>query len=105
MAKYYGMIGFAETEETEPGYYEEIITDRPYSGDEVKNFRKLQNNEGSTNQSITIANSISIISDPYAMGHMYAIRYATFQGAKWTVDSVEVQYPRLILSLGGLYNG
>lgn len=105
MAKYYGMIGFAEPEETEPGYYEEIIKERPYSGDEIKNIRKLQNNEGSTNQSIAIANSISIVSDPYAMGHMYAIRYAIFQGAKWTVDSVEVQYPRLILSLGGLYNG
>lgn len=105
MAKWCGVIGFAGTMETEPGYYEEVIKERQYYGDEVRNTRRLQNTEGSTNRSVTISNSISVVADPYAMDNIYDMRYATFRGAKWTVDSVDVQYPRLILSLGGLYNG
>ena len=105
MAKYYGMIGFAETVEIEPGDYEEQITERECYGDEIIVTRKLQNTEGSTNQSPMISNKLSVVADPYAVGHIFAMRYATYQGAKWTISDVEVQHPRLILSLGGLYNG
>lgn len=104
MAKYYGMIGYAETTETEPGIWEETIVERPYYGDTIKNTRLLQN-ANMINNDVKIANQISIVADPYANNHIYAMRYATFQGAKWTVSNVDVQYPRLILTLGGLYNG
>ena len=104
MAKYYGKIGYAEMTETEPGIWEEIITERPYYGDTIKNMRLLQN-ANEVNDNINIANQISIVADPYADNHIYMMRYATFQGAKWKITNVDVQRPRLILSLGGLYYG
>ena len=104
MAKYYGKIGYAEMTETEPGIWDEIIVERPYYGDTIKNTRLLQN-ANAINDNVNIANQISIVADPYANDHIYAMRYATFQGAKWKITNVDVQHPRLILSLGGLYNG
>lgn len=104
MAKWYGKIGFCVTEETEPGIWEEKITERDYYGDLLSNFRKLQNS-GSVNDNINIANKISIISDPFADQNFFSMKYAEFMGAKWKITDVEVQYPRLILTLGGVYNG
>lgn len=104
MAKYYGVIGYAATIQTEPGIYEEQIIETEYMGDVLRNTRRLR--EGSKiNDDITISNQISIIADPYASNNFHAMRYVTFMGAKWKVSDVEVQYPRLILTLGGLYNG
>jgi hypothetical protein len=104
MAKYYGSIGFAKQEEIRPGVWKEINTERSYYGEEVRNFRKLQPS-GNVNDNINISVTLSIVSDPYANEHMYDMRYATYQGAKWKITDVEPQYPRLILTLGGLYNG
>lgn len=103
MAKYYGIIGFCVTKETEPGLWEEVFTERKYYGDLLSNFRKLQNSDG-VNNDINIANKISIVADPFANENFHAMRYVEFMGAKWKVTDVEVQYPRLILTLGGLYN-
>jgi hypothetical protein len=104
MAKWYGVIGYAETVETEPGDWEEKITERSYFGDIIRNSRMLQNS-GEINDNINISNQISIVADPYASSHIYAMRYIEFQNTKWKVSNVDVQYPRLILSLGGIYNG
>lgn len=104
MAKYYGSVGFAEQVETKPGVWKENITERPYLGDEIRNNRKLQPS-GGVNDNINIAVNLSIVADPYANEHMYAMRYATYQGAKWKISEVEPQYPRLLLTLGGLWNG
>lgn len=103
MAKFYGKIGYAETVETEPGIYEEHIVERSYFGDLIRNTRRLQNS-GSVNDDINVGNEISIVADPYANEHFYSMRYVEFMGAKWKVSNIEVQYPRLILSLGGVYN-
>ena len=104
MAKWYGVIGYAETVETEPGLWEEKIVERPYYGDITRNTRKLQSS-GSVNDNVNISNLLSIIADPYANLNFYAMRYVEFMGSKWKVTDVEVQSPRLILTLGGLYNG
>ncbi len=103
MAKFYGNIGFAATVETEKGVWEEQISERPYFGDVVRNKRQLRD-AGKVNSDVDISNEISIIADPYANDNFHSMRYVVFMGAKWTVESVEVQYPRLILSVGGLYN-
>lgn len=104
MAKFYGVIGYAVTEMTERGIYEERIVETEYIGDVLRNTRRLR--DGSKiNDDITISNQISIIADPYAANNFHAMRYVEFMGAKWKVSEVEVQYPRLILTLGGLYNG
>lgn len=104
MAKWYGVIGYAETVETEPGLWEEKIVERPYYGDITRNTRKLQSS-GSVNDNVNISNLLSIVTDPYANLNFYAMRYVEFMGSKWKVTDVEVQSPRLILTLGGLYNG
>ena len=104
MAKWFGKIGYAETMETAPGVWEEQITVREYYGDLTRNTRRLQTVD-KVNDDININNELSIVSDPYAIEHFYSMRYAEFMGAKWKITNVEVQYPRLILSLGGVYNG
>lgn len=103
MAKYFGVIGFAEMKETKPGVYVEEITERQYYGDLIRNTRRLQT-VSTLNDDINISNEISIVSDPYANENFHSIRYATFMGKKWKVSSVDVNYPRLNLTLGGLYN-
>jgi hypothetical protein len=103
MAKWYGNVGYADMVEVEPGDWQEQITARPYFGDTIRNSRMLQNS-GGINDNVNISNQISIVADPYANSHIYNMRYAEFQGSKWKVTNVEVQYPRLILTLGGLYN-
>lgn len=104
MAKWYGVIGYAETVETSPGIWEEKITEHSYYGDLIQNTRRLQTS-GQVNDDIEVANRISIVSDPFANQNFHSMRYVEFMGAKWRVSSVEVQYPRLILTVGGLYNG
>lgn len=104
MAKYYGKIGYAETVETAPGVWKEQITERNYFGDLTRITRRLQSSD-KVNDDINISNELSIVADPYAMNNFHSMRYAEFMGTRWKVSAVEVQYPRLILSLGGLYNG
>lgn len=103
MAKWAGMIGFCETVETDPSVYVEKISERQYYGDVMRNTRRLQSGD-KVNDDINIANTLSIVADPYATDHIYAMRYATFCGAKWKISDVEVNYPRLNLTLGGLYH-
>lgn len=103
MAKWFGKIGFAETVEKTPGVWVEDIVDREYYGDLIRNTRRLQSSD-KVNDDVEISNQISIIADPYANENFHAMRYAKFMGSKWKVNSVEVQYPRLILDLGGVYN-
>lgn len=104
MAKFFGKIGYAETVETTPGVWEEKITEREYFGDLIRNTRSLQSGE-QLNDNINISNEISIVADPFAYENFHSMRYVEFMNAKWKISSVEVQYPRLILSVGGLYNG
>ena len=104
MAKFYGVIGYAVTEETEPGIYEERIIEKEHFGDVIRNTRRLSN-AAKVNDDITISNQISIVSDPFANNNFHSMRYVSFMGSKWKVTEVEVQYPRLILTLGGVYNG
>ena len=103
MAKWYGEIGFAETVETKPGVWVEQITSRNYYGDTIRNSRRLQS-ANQLNDNINISNQISIVADPYANNNFHSMRYAEFMGTKWKISDIEVQYPRLILTLGGVYN-
>lgn len=104
MAKYYGSVGYANNTEPNPGVVVEEITTREYYGDVLYNTRRLENS-GEINDDINVSNKISIVADPYALDNFWKIRYATFMGQKWKVKSVDVERPRLILTLGGLYNG
>lgn len=104
MARFHGEIGFGESVETKPGVWENIITERNYYGDVLQNTRKLEQSE-LLNNDLTVSNSISIMSDVYANEHISAIQYVKWAGTRWTVVNVEIQSPRLILRMGGVFNG
>lgn len=103
MAKFYGAIGFAVPTETAVGVWRDQIIERNYYGDLNRNSRRSQNGTG-LNDDINIANEISILADPYAVNNIFSMRYIVFMGTKWKITNVDVQYPRLILTLGGVYN-
>lgn len=104
MAKFFGAIGYTEQTETAPGVWTNSITERQCTGDLIRNTRKLQ--EGETlNSDISLGNAVSVVADAYLMEHFHAIRYIKWGGGYWTVTSVEVQAPRLILRMGEVYNG
>lgn len=104
MNKFYGKIGYAISEETVPGVWVEQIVERSYYGDVIRNIRRLQSSEN-LNDDINISNEISIVADAFANQNFHSMRYVEYMGTKWKVSSIEVKYPRLILSIGGVYNG
>lgn len=105
MAKFYGKIGYATSKETTPGVWEDSITERNYSGDIIKNISKWNASSDKVNDDINVNNQISIISDPFANQNFHSMRYIEFMGSLWKITNAEVQYPRILLSVGGVYNG
>lgn len=103
MAKFCGKIGFENTKQTGVDIYEESIEEYEYFGDVIRNRGRIINGS-EINSDVNISNQISIVADPFANTHFHSIRYVEWMGSKWRVTDVEVQYPRLVLSIGGLYN-
>ena len=104
MAKFFGLVGFASVEETSPGIWQEVIVEKPYYGDVLRDSRRLE--EGaSLNDDIRLGNSFSLMADAYAYLNFFALRYVKWAGTRWKVSNVEVRRPRLILTIGGIYNG
>lgn len=105
MARFYGAVGYIVYEETARDVHEEIPVERMYKGELLKNYRRLENGDG-VNDNVSIQNQISIVADPYANTHIHAMRYVKWRGTAWKITTVDAsQYPRLILTLGGVYNG
>ena len=104
MAKFYGAVGYGINTEISPGVWQDTIVEKMYYGDVTRNTRRLQEGEN-LNNDLTVGNSISVISDDYMTENFFAIRYLRWAGILWTVTDVEVRDPRLILRLGGVYNG
>lgn len=104
MARYFGKVGYGQDVETTPGVWKTQITEREYFGDIVRDYRRLQEAE-KLNKDLTTSTSISIMSDSYANENVLAIRYVEWKGVLWSVTNVDEEHPRLILQLGGKYNG
>ncbi len=104
MAKFYGIIGYETRVETEPGVWTPTIVEREYFGDLLRNTHKIQNS-GGVNDNVDLAQDISIVADPYATENFRSMRYVEHMGTKWKITLVKPQYPRLILTTGGVYNG
>lgn len=103
--KYYGLVGFGKTVSNEgDDVWKEEITERPYFGDIPKHVYTTQSTDKLT-KDVQLNMQINIVADEFAVKFMHLIRYAEWRGVKWQVTAVEPQYPRLILSLGGVYNG
>jgi len=103
MAKYHGKIGFGQTSEIKPGVWKDTITEKNYYGDILQNYVRNENSQ-QVNDNLNISNRFSIISDPFATQNFHSIKYLEYLGIKWKVTSVDLQYPRLILSVGGVWN-
>lgn len=106
MARFFGEVGYGDSVETPPdsGVWVDVVTETAYFGDVIRDTRKLEPGE-SLNDNITVGNSISVVADEYAIDHFFKIKYVRWSGVLWTVTNVEVKSPRLILSLGSVYNG
>lgn len=105
MAKFYGKIGYAESVEIRPGVWEDTMTERPYSGDTVRNNSRWNTNPDTVNDDIKLSDKLSIVADPYANQNFQQMRYVEYMGGLWKIVGVEVARPRLLLTLGGVYNG
>ena len=106
MTRFSGVVGYGESVEDPPesGVWVDSVVEFTYQGDVVRNTRTLDNGD-TLNNDIAVGNSISIVADEYAAGHFFMIKYVMWQGVRWSVTSVEVREPRLILTLGRVYNG
>jgi len=106
MAKFYGAIGYSVMKERvkDDGVWIEEITERNYSGDVLKNVIRTKSGE-TLNDNITVDNRLSIIADLFANENFQSMRYVKWMGALWKISSVEVIRPRLLLTIGGVYNG
>ena len=100
--KWYGQLGYRESVEVEPGVWEDQITEVNKYGDILRNFSSNQQG-AKINDDISVSNQISIVADPDLLKSFHKIIYITFGGAKWRVSTVEVQYPRVLVTLGSLY--
>lgn len=106
MNKFYGKVGYAIEEETAPGVWTDSVVERTYYGDLIRDTTsKWQTNSNSVNDDLTISNNISIMADAFAYENFATMKYVEFMGVKWKINSVEIKRPRLLLILGGKYNG
>lgn len=105
MAKWFGKIGYSETVETAPGVWTPTDTVREYYGDVIRNNTRWSTNSESTNDNLTVNCQISVVADPFAINKFHSIKWIEFMGTKWKVTTVEPQFPRLLLTLGGEWNG
>lgn len=103
--KFSGLVGFwKEDVEVKPDVYKSLIETRPYFGDVLKDRRSFQNSDYQNN-TFTINNQISIVADLYLLQNWTSIKYVVWNGVKWSARSVEVEQPRVTITLGEVYNG
>ena len=110
MAKFYGEIGFVKTYEVEvdgipSGQFKTEDIKRYYRGDILQNVRKWSDSTEKVNEDVTISNRFSILIDSFISENLSYLKYINYFGVKWKISNVEIQYPRLILTTGGIYNG
>lgn len=105
MAKFYGIIGYAIPSEVEPGIWRDRIIERKYFGDIIENESRWSSDSDSTIDDLNINNRFSIVADPFAYENFHSMKYVNFMGANWKISKVKVDRPRLILTVGGVYNG
>ena len=107
MSKYYGKIGYGIQCESlsSPGVWTDQIVERNHFGDVNRIQRKNATNGSQVNDDIQLNNEISILADPFINQYLYAIKYIEFMGCYWKVSGIEVEYPRIKITTGGLYHG
>lgn len=105
MGKWYGKVGYSKPVEVKPGVWKDEITERSYYGDTIRVSTRWSASPDGTNDDLNVNNQISILADPFAYDNFSRMKYVEFMGAKWKITNAEPQRPRIILTVGGLYNG
>ena len=105
MAKFCGPIGYAISTETRPGFWEDVIEEHSLFGDVIRDGSRYTPSPDSTNDDLTINSQFSVVADPFANSHFHNMKYIKYMDAYWKITGVEPKYPRLIISVGGVYNG
>jgi hypothetical protein len=105
MMRWYGKVGYSETVETKPGVYDDRDTICEYYGDVKRNSTRWATSSDSTNDDLTVSTQISIVADSFALEKFYSIKWIEYLGVKWKVTNADPQPPRIILTLGGVWNG
>ena len=104
MAKFCGLLGFDETRETAPGVWtNNDPVERVYVGDILRHTKRWDSAD-QLNDDLNLNNQVSIVADEFAYSHCHLLKYVVINGIKWKVKDIEIQRPRLILSIGGVYN-
>lgn len=104
MAKFFGKVGFVKTVETKPGVWTEVAEEREYYGDVIRHSRRWDS-PTQANDNLTLSNEINILADEYVFDNFEFLRYVEYMGTLWSVNYIEVNRPRIRLTLGGKYNG
>lgn len=86
------------------GIYTEEIEEKVYYGDLLSSRWNNENNQNSTNTNVRLNNSISVICDKYLSENISVMRYITYKNSKWCINGIEIQPPRIIINIGGIYN-
>jgi hypothetical protein len=102
--RFYGNIGFGLQTETAPGVWDDIITEKSYFGDVVRTTRRLSDGT-EVLPDISVSNSISVVADAFAAENFIFMKYVIWNGVRWVINTAVVQRPRIVLELGGVYNG
>ena len=105
MAKWHGVVGYIKPVEKSPGVYSNETIERKYYGDIIRNSRRWSTPSEGTNDNLNLSNQISIVADSFATDNSGFMKYVEMMGAKWKITDIELRYPRLVLTIGGLYNG
>lgn len=104
MSKFAGLVGYATQEETVPGVWSPVEKTVMMKGDVIRQSSSVQNDD-KVNSDIALNHRVSLMGDSYAFDNYYNLKWIQLHGRKVEVSSVELQRPRLIVSVGGVYNG
>ncbi|HEY5139584.1 MAG TPA: hypothetical protein VIJ25_09765, partial [Methylococcales bacterium] len=79
------------------------VTEYTYTGDILRNSSSMVPGEG-VNDNLVMNNQFSIIGDWFSYENFGAMKYIEWMNTKWNITNVLVQRPRLIITVGGVYN-
>lgn len=103
--RFCGTVGYADIDvEEAPGVWVAQMVAREYRGDVIRSARRLESTT-MLNDNVTVENSFSVVADAFAYENFLKMRYVNWNGSNWTITNVEVRRPRLILTVGDIWNG
>lgn len=104
MAKYFGKIGFEITSTDDYGTTKTKIRELDYTGDIIGQTNRWESSSDKISDDLTVNGKISVVADSFLYNNIGAMKYVVWMGVKWKIRSIEPLRPRLILTVGGMYN-